>query len=74
MNFICTWLCADEIGEESLFPQTGQLSSSQAHQEIYWRCLLLFFVTSRRFNHTEKHILFTNVKTLPVVDGRSTLR
>lgn len=71
MNFICTWLCADEKGEESLFPQTGQLSSSQTHQNIYWRCLILFFITSKRFNKTEKHILFTNVKRLPVVDGRS---
>lgn len=71
MNFICTWLCADEKGEESLFPQTGQLSSSQSHQNIYWRCLILFFITSKRFNHSEKHVLFTNVKRLPVVDGRS---
>ncbi|HEX8314193.1 MAG TPA: hypothetical protein VF609_04340 [Flavisolibacter sp.] len=71
MNYICTWLCADEKGEESLFPQTGQLSSSQSHQDIYWRCLLLFYMTSKRFNKTEKHLLFTNVKKLPVVDGRS---
>lgn len=70
MNYICTWLCADEKGEESRFPQTGQLSSSQSHQNIYWRCLLLFFITSRRFNKSEKHILFTNVKQLPAVDGR----
>lgn len=71
MNFICTWLCADEKGEESLFPQTGQLSSSRSHQDIYWRCLLLFFITSKRFNKQEKHVLFTNVRRLPVVDGRS---
>lgn len=71
MNHICTWLCADEKGEESLFPQTGQLSSSRSHQEIYWRCVILFFITSRRFNKNEHHILFTNVKQLPVVDGRS---
>lgn len=70
MNHICTWLCADEKGEESRFPQTGKLSSSQNHQDIYWRCLILFFITSRRFNKSEKHVLFTNVKRLPVVDGR----
>lgn len=70
MNHICTWLCADEKGEESRFPQTGKLSSSQSHQDIYWRCLILFFITSKRFNKTEKHVLFTNVKRLPVVDGR----
>lgn len=70
MNYICTWLCADEPGEESIFFQTGELSSSQTHQNIYWRCLLVFFITSKRFNKNEKHILFTNVKQLPIVDGR----
>ena len=70
MNYICTWLCADEKGEESIFPQTGQKSSSQSHQNIYWRCLTVFYITSNRFNKEEKHLLFTNVKTLPVVDGR----
>lgn len=70
MNHICTWLCADEKGEESHFPQTGQLSSSQSHQNIYWRCLILFFITSKRFNKEEKHVLFTNVSSLPVVDGK----
>lgn len=69
MNYICTWLCADEKGEESIFPQTGILSSSQRHQDIYWRCVLVFFITSRRFNKHQKHVLFTNVKELPVLDG-----
>lgn len=70
MNHICTWLCADEKGEESDFPQSGMKSSSQSHQNIYWRCLIVFFVSSTRFNKEEKHLLFTNVKTLPTVDGR----
>ena len=70
MHHICTWFCADEKGEESHFPQTGQLSSSASHQNIYWRCVLLFFISSRRFNYNDKHVLFTNVKQLPVVDGR----
>ena len=68
MNYICTWFCADEKGEESHFPQTGKSSSSKQHQDIYWRCILVFFVTSKRFNKNEKHILFTNVKALPFVD------
>ncbi|GEO11746.1 hypothetical protein [Segetibacter aerophilus] len=69
MNYICSWLCADEPGEESVFFQTGELSSSQTHQNIYWRCLIVFYVTSRRFNKNERHVLFTNVKQLPKVDG-----
>lgn len=70
MNYICTWLCADVKGEESIYPQTGEKSSGQKHQNIYWRCLLLFYATSKRFNQTEKHLLFTNVSTLPEIDGR----
>jgi len=71
MNCICTWLCADVKGEESIYPQTGEKSSGQKHQNIYWRCLVLFYATSKRFNKTEKHLLFTNVNTLPMVDGKS---
>lgn len=70
MNYICTWICVDQKGEESIFPQTGQLSSSQKHQNIYWRCLLLFYTTSRRFNKNEKHLLFTNSRSLPWLDGK----
>lgn len=71
MNYICTWFCADEKGEESHFPQTGKSSSSKEHQDIYWRCILVFFATSNRFNKIEKHVLFTNVKSLPVVDDNN---
>ncbi|WP_207532063.1 hypothetical protein [Desertivirga arenae] len=70
MNHICTWLCADKKGEESVFPQSGQKSSSQSHQNIYWRCLIVFFITSKRFNKREKHVLFTNVSQLPEIDGK----
>lgn len=71
MNHICTWFCADEKGEESIFPQTGESSSGPKHQHIYWRCIVLFFITSRRFNESEKHVLYTNVRELPVMNGRS---
>lgn len=70
MNYICSWFCADKKGEESLFPQTGKLSSSEEHQNIYWRCIVVFYITSKRFNKNEKHLFFTNVSHLPVVDGK----
>lgn len=70
MNYICTWFCADKKGEESFFPQTGKLSSSEDHQNIYWRCAMVFFITSKRFNKTEKHVFYTNVSKLPVIDGK----
>lgn len=70
MDYICTWICTDAVGEESIYPQTGEKSSGQKHQNIYWRCILLFFATSKRFNKTQKHILFSNTKAMPVLDGR----
>jgi hypothetical protein len=69
MNHICTWLCADRKGEESNFPQSGRKSSSQKHQDIYWRCLIVFFITSKRFHKVEQHLLYTNLRTLPALDG-----
>lgn len=70
MNYICTWFCADVKGEESIYPQTGEKSSGQKHQNIYWRCLVLFYATSKRFNKGQKHLLFTNASTLPIIEGR----
>lgn len=69
MNKICTWLCVDEIGEESIFPQTGVKSSSPKHQNIYWRCIVVFFITSKRFNTNCEHILYSNTNVIPNIDG-----
>ncbi|MET4082564.1 hypothetical protein ABIB40_002524 [Pedobacter sp. UYP30] len=70
MDYICTWICTDAVGEESIYPQTGEKSSGQKHQNIYWRCILLFFATSKRFNKTQKHVLFSNTKSMPLLNGR----
>jgi len=71
MDYICTWICTDAIGEESIYPQTGEKSSGVKHQNIYWRCILLFFATSKRFNNTQKHLLFSNTRLMPVLDGKN---
>ena len=68
-NYICTWICVDAVGEESIYPQTGEKSSGKKHQEIYWRCIILFFATSKRFNKTQKHILFSNTRQIPTWEG-----
>lgn len=69
-KYISTWLCADEPGEESNYPQVGGNSSEFEVQKIYWRCVMVFFASSIRY-HQEgyKHVFFTNVKELPEVDG-----
>jgi len=71
MDYICTWICTDAVGEESIYPQTGEKSSGKKHQNIYWRCILLFYATSLRFNKKQKHLLFSNTTALPVLDGRN---
>ncbi|MCX2473262.1 hypothetical protein OQZ33_02840 [Pedobacter sp. MC2016-05] len=74
MDYICTWICTDAVGEESIYPQTGEKSSGKRHQDIYWRCILLFFATSKRFNKSQKHVLFSNTKVIPQLDGREVLK
>lgn len=69
MNYISTWFCEDEVGQESVYHQTGQVSSSDKHKNIYWRCIYVFYLSSIRVNSSDKHLFFTNTKCLPVVDG-----
>jgi len=69
MDYISTWFCADKKGEESNYAQTGELSSSSKHQNIYWRCIAVFYYSSIYFNSSKKHVFFCNLKKFPVVDG-----
>jgi hypothetical protein len=61
---ICTWIYCDSNQEESLYPQVGGNSSSLRFQEIYWKCVVVFFATSIRNNPDQNHILFTNTKSV----------
>jgi hypothetical protein len=70
MDYIGTWFCGDKKGEESLYYQTGLKSSSSSHQNIYWRCVVVFYITSRRFNSEHPHVFFTNVDQMPVIEGK----
>ncbi len=69
---IGTWLHAETKGMESLYPQVGGASSSSAFQDIYWRCVMLFFASSVRHNPQAAHTLFTTVSQVPDVGGFST--
>jgi hypothetical protein len=57
--------------EGGLYPQVGGLTTSQARQNIYWRCVYTFFWSVNAFLKKDgaKFLLFTNVTRLPVVDG-----
>lgn len=68
-NIISTWIYIEEKLNESNYPQVKGNSSSLSFQEVYWRCVIVFFETSLRFNKDARHILFTNSKVLPVING-----
>ena len=69
---IGTWLHAETKGAESLYPQVGGASSSSSFQDIYWRCVILFFASSVRHNPEAAHKLFTTVASVPDVGSFST--
>jgi hypothetical protein len=69
---IGTWLHAEPKGTESRYPQVGGASSSSAFQDIYWRCVALFFASSVRHNPEASHKLFTTVSSVPDIGDFST--
>jgi hypothetical protein len=66
--YVCTWLHADSADEPSVHYQLRGDSSSARFQATFWRCVALFFVTSVRQQPEARHVLFTNVASLPTVD------
>ena len=68
-NIIATWIYLDSKEEQSNYFQVGKKSNSLSFQKIYWRCVVVFFETSLRYNASFEHILFTNTNHLPVIDG-----
>jgi hypothetical protein len=62
---IVTGMCCDAKGEESIYPQTGGLSSSAKFQVVYWRCVVVYFASSFRNNPNADHILLTNAEQVP---------
>ncbi len=71
-TIIATWLHAETKETESEYPQVGGASSSPAFQEVYWRCIVVFFASSVRHNPDAKHRLYTTVSAVPDIGGFST--
>ena len=65
---IATWFVADTKDDASRFAQVAGNSAAPEFQLVYWRCVAVFFATSKIHNPTAKHVFFTNTQ-LPVVDG-----
>lgn len=71
MEVISTWIYLDSAEESSEYPQVGKASHLPEFQQVYWRCVAVFFAVSIKTNPARKHILFTNVAeaNLPEIDG-----
>jgi hypothetical protein len=70
--YIATGFCADKKGEESHYPQVGLQSSSLKFQQIYLKCIIVFFATTIRQNPNAHHVLCTNLEKLPDIGNTET--
>ena len=68
-EYIATWVYLDSAAEKSKYPNNKGDSTTSEFQAVYWRCIVIFFKTSLRFNKNAKHLIFTNTKNIPIVDG-----
>lgn len=68
-HILATWIYLDTKESASYFPSSKGLSSDLGVQAIYWRCVVVFFSTARYYNKDIRLALFSNVSTLPQVEG-----
>ena len=75
-NVISTWIYLDDKDSAQKFSQTHMLSSSKAHQDIYWRCVYVFFKFAQLAAGVDyEYVLFTNYKEKSlIVDGIDILK
>ena len=65
---ICTWIYEEEAAD-SRYAAPDRSSSGLAETETAWKCAVVFFATSRKFNPEARHVLFTNAKRIPAPGG-----
>ncbi|MCO6418399.1 hypothetical protein JYK14_19845 [Siccirubricoccus sp. KC 17139] len=57
---IATWIVLDGKAEASEYPSVGVDSSRPEFQEVYWRCIALFFLSARIHNPGNELQLYCN--------------
>lgn len=57
---ISTWLVLDEPSQATEYPSAGPTSSDISSQEIYWRCVGVYFLTARVHNPATPLVMFCN--------------
>ena len=60
-TLIASWIVLDDTDTASAFPSVAGNSASTAFQLIYWRCLVIYFLTARVHNPTAPLLLYANV-------------
>lgn len=63
----------DAPGEGSIFPSAGGRSDDPRVQAVYWRCIVVFYLSARLNNPHLRLQLYTN-REPPQLDGRSVRR
>jgi len=70
VNYIATWIYLESENEKSKYPNNKGDASSKKFQEVYWKCVVLFYETSIRYNTGATHVLFLNSEEqLPIING-----
>lgn len=69
---IGTWIVLDEPEEATEFPSVGVNSALPEFQLVYWRCIALFFLTSRAHNPRSPHVLYCNKRVEDVGPAKIT--
>lgn len=57
---ISTWLVLDEPSQATEYPSASPVSSDASSQEIYWRCVGIYFLTARLHNPITPLVMFCN--------------
>ncbi|WP_339728407.1 hypothetical protein [Maribacter stanieri] len=68
-EYIATWVYLDSLTEKSKYPNNKGDSTTPEFQAVYWRCIVVFFKSSLKFNKDATHLIFTNTKEVPTIDG-----
>lgn len=58
---ISSWIVLDDAATATAFPSVGTDSATASFQLVYWRCIVIYFLTSKIHNPTCDHVLFSNV-------------
>ncbi len=70
-DYIITWLYAESPDDESYYPSVGGNTSSAGFQEVYWRCVYVFYKSAllTQKNQSVQYMFFTNVFDIPTDVG-----